>query len=118
MLGGPHPVPPAVGLGHPAVHTVADGARSFRILRHRRIAGYVYPVTVGTDASFYGAPYDPSDEIPVYGPLPPLGADGPLGSVLSQQIPAPDAPRGCRAEHVIVPAATGRGEGEITIVRC
>ena len=116
VLGGPHHVPPTANFGHPATHTVAEGLRSFRILRHRQIGGYSYPVTIGTDGSFYGAPYDPSDEIPVYGPVP-VGADAPLGPVLSQ-IPALDTPRGCRAERVIVPAATGGGEGEITIVRC
>jgi hypothetical protein len=113
-----HPVRQA-NPGHPAVRTAAEGPRHFRVLRYRRVGNSLYPVTVGSDASFYGMPYDPSDDIPVYAP-PVLGsADLTVPpSALSLRAPLPDEPIGCRAEHVRVPSASGAGEREVTIVRC
>jgi hypothetical protein len=96
---------------HPVVRTAAAGPAPFRM--HRRFRGTVYPVTFGTDASYYGTPYDPSD-IPVYAPITnPEEAPGP---VLAMPV-APEE-RGCRAQHVRVPSASGQGEREVTIVRC
>jgi hypothetical protein len=99
---------------HPVVRTAAAGPAPFRM--HRRFRGSAYPVTVGTDASYYGTPYDPSD-IPVYAPITNTDdAPGPL-LAMPQSAVAPEE-RGCRAQHVRVPDATGQGEREVTIVRC
>lgn len=119
-IGASHPVPPATGPEHPTAGVVADGTHHFRFLRYRRFGNSLYPVTVGTDSSFYGTLYDPSDDVPVYAPPALLGADDPFGpaNTLSRQVQAPGQPRGCRAERVIVPSATGAGEGNVTIVRC
>ena len=99
---------------HPIVRTTAAGPAPFR--RHHHIRGSVYPVTVGADGSYYGAPYDPSD-IPVYAP--PL-ADDTAAPVLTAPQPqsVATAERGCRAQRLLVPMATGAGESEVTIVRC
>ena len=100
---------------HPVVRTVAAGPAPFRM--HRRgFRGSLYPVTVGTDSSYYGTPYDPSD-IPVYAPL--ASVDDPSIAVATPPIPSTLAEeRGCRAQRLLVPMATGAGESEVTIVRC
>jgi hypothetical protein len=100
---------------HPIVRTAAAGPALFR-RHHHRIRGSVYPVTVGADGSYYGAPYDPSD-IPVYAP--PL-ADDTAAPVLTAPRPqsVATAERGCRAQRLLVPMATGAGESEVTIIRC
>jgi hypothetical protein len=94
--------------------TAAAGPGPFRM--HHRFRGSVYPVTVGADGPYYGTPYDPSD-IPLYRPI--AAADEALGPVIATPgYPAVTQERGCRAQHVVVPLANGRGESEITIVRC
>jgi hypothetical protein len=101
---------------HPVVRTAAAGTAPFRL--HRRgFRGSVYPVTVGSDGSYYGTPYDPSD-IPVYAPLASVD-DAPIATVAAPaRDPAAPAERGCRAQRLLVPMATGAGESEVTIVRC
>jgi hypothetical protein len=108
MMPKPHIVP------KPVVRTATAGLEPFRRHQHR-VRGTVYPVTVGADASYYGAPYDPSD-IPVYGPA--AEADDTAPVVTAQPYPVASAERGCRAQHVLVPNAGRAGESEITIVRC
>jgi hypothetical protein len=86
----------------------------FRI--HRHVRGSAYPVTVYPYGAYYGAPYDPSD-IPVYGPS--VVADDSPPPVVAMPLNAPTPqPRGCRADQVAVPNASGAGESRITIVRC
>ena len=98
----------------PIARTAAAGPAPFRM--HHRFHGSLYPVTVGTDGSYYGTPYDPSD-IPVYAPIAaPEEALGPV--VATPGYPAVTQERGCRAQHVVVPMANGRGASEVTIVRC
>jgi hypothetical protein len=104
-----------LGPRQPVTRTAAAGPAPSR-MRHHRFRGSVYPVTVGTDGAYYGTPYDPSD-IPVYAPIAvPDEAPGLL--VAAPADPAATRERGCRAQHVMVPMANGRGESEITIVRC
>jgi hypothetical protein len=98
---------------HPVVRAAAAGPAPFRMHRHFR--GSVYPVTVGADGSYYGAPYDPSD-IPVYAPL--ASTDDPAVLALPPRYPVASDEHGCRAQRVLVPRATGAGESEVTIVRC
>jgi hypothetical protein len=99
----------------PVVRTAAAGLEPFRRHQHR-FRGSVYPVTVGTDASYYGSPYDPSD-IPVHGPVAGTDDAAPVFA-LPQRYPVATEQRGCRAQHVLVPNAGRAGESEITIVRC
>jgi len=81
------------------------------------IYGSTYPTTGYDDGAYFGVPYDPAADIPVYGPAP-----------LIQNIdpPPPVPPRlsgvrdenqeACRSERVTVPAT--EGEREILVVRC
>jgi hypothetical protein len=90
-------------------------------------AGWNFPLTIGDyadDPGFIGAPYDPAEAIPVYGPAP--AADPadlvppwaqPWAPVTSRITNATEENRdACRAERVTVPAADG--ERTITVVRC
>ncbi len=137
-IRGPHLVSPRPGTSpHPGpVHPVfkpvkippvATGAFTYRGSRFVRLdhgrhrkGGLILPVTGYGDISYFGAPYDPSEAIPVYAPQP-----------LIQHVdddPPPPAPRpvltrargenqdACTAEKVTVPAT--EGEREITVVRC
>jgi len=109
-LVSPRPVSPVQA----ALHT--EGPRPTRSLRYRHFGRWGYPLTFGADWSYYGTPYDPSDATPVDAATPdreaPQAADEP-----APQAPTKEA-RGCRAERIVVPAASGTGESEITIVRC
>jgi len=109
------PRPAAQNVPRPVVRTAAAGPAPFRT--HRRFHGSLYPVTVATDGSYYGTPYDPSD-IPVYAPLASTDdAAAPVAAV-PPRLQAAAEERGCRAQRLLVPMATGQGESEITIVRC
>jgi len=84
--------------------------------RYHRLywGGWTFPVTTNDDPldpGFIGAPYDPAETIPVYGPAPaaprpPVGADV---AARSRDV--------CRAERVTVPSGE-TGERTITVVRC
>ncbi|MEA2930279.1 MAG: hypothetical protein QOG38_2707 [Hyphomicrobiales bacterium] len=118
--GGPRvhamtPRPATAKVLKPVVRTAAGGPAPFRT--HRRFHGSLYPVTVTTEGSYYGTPYDPSD-IPVYAP--PVSADDAAApvSALPPPIQVAAEERGCRAQRLLVPMANGQGESEITIVRC
>lgn len=110
------PRPATQHIPHPVVRTAAAGPEPFR-RHHHRFRGSVYPVTVGSDGSYYGTPYDPSD-IPVYAPM--ASTDDTAAPVFAvpPRYPLAAEERGCRAQHVLVPNASGRGESEVTIVRC
>jgi hypothetical protein len=93
--------------------------------RHHGIyrAGWDFPVTFGDDADypgFIGAPYDPAEAIPVYGPAPaadPADPAPPRAPMTTRVTNGPDENRdACRAERVTVPAT--EGERTITVVRC
>jgi hypothetical protein len=106
-------------------HLRLDSAtgRFFRVRHHARIGGALYPFVWGSDASYIGVPYDPSDAVPAYQPeLPPDADDAAV------DLPAPPPYRAspvrsvnasaCRSDRVAVPEATGTGEREITVIRC
>ena len=86
-------------------------------------SGWNFPVTVGDDAGagYIGAPYDPAEAFPVYGPAPAQQADDPPPSAAparAARLPqaAEEARDACRSERITVPAA--EGERAITVVRC
>jgi hypothetical protein len=110
---GPAMTPKPPKAQKPAVHTVKAGAEPFR--RHHRVYGALYPVTVGGDGSYYGAPYDPSD-MPVYAP-PIADEDAPPTLMRAQPYPVASAERGCSAQRVLMPNRYG-AESEVTIIRC
>ena len=93
--------------------------------RHHSIyrAGWDFPLTFGDyadDPGFIGAPYDPAEAIPVYGPAPladPADPVPPWAPMIARVTRATEENRdACRAERVTVPAADG--ERTITVVRC
>lgn len=106
-------------------HLRLDSAtgRFFRVRHQARIGGALYPFVWGSDASYIGVPYDPSDAVPAYQPeLPPDAHDA------AADLPAPPPYRAshvrsvnesaCRSDRITVPEATGGGEREITVIRC
>jgi hypothetical protein len=118
VSGAPHihgsTIVPRSGAAKPAAHSAAAGLSASR--RHHRFYGSygsTYPVTYGAGGDYYGSPYDPSDI-----PLSVASTDDPPAPVLAAPPPEQIAHRGCRAQHVLVPMATGRGESEVTIIRC
>lgn len=111
------------GMGvRPAIR-FAGGTAPFRLKHHRRINGWLYPLTVGPYESFFGTAYDPSDEIPVYAP--PAEAAPPADTAADADPPAPPprvpvltVQRTCQTEVVKVATADGNGEREVNVVRC
>lgn len=100
--------------------------------RHHGIyrSGWFYPVTIGDglgdNLGYIGAPYDPAEAFPVYGPAPQAGDPPPAPQADDPPAPPSRAARmpptaeetrdACRSEQVTVPAA--EGERTITVVRC
>jgi hypothetical protein len=81
------------------------------------IYGSTYPITGEDEGAYFGVPYDPAADIPVYGPAP-------LIQNLDPALPPPPRLTGmrdenqeaCRSERVTVPAT--EGERDILVVRC
>ena len=107
------PPKPAQAAPKPVAHSANAGLRPFRRY-HRGIYDVGYPVTFTGDAAYYGAPYDPTD-VPL--PIPPSAGDvAPVTTAPAE--PVVREARGCRAQHLMVPNASRRGESEITVIRC
>jgi len=142
-IRGPHLVSPRVGpslapgagpvrAATPAfkpvtIPPVAKGAFTYgsRLVRlnhgrHRK-GGLILPVTGDGYFGYVGAPYDPSEAIPVYGPQPAIQHIDDLPPDAPRMAPLLTRARGenqdaWSAEKVTVPAT--EGEREITVVRC
>jgi hypothetical protein len=109
---------PKLHLGPARTTLAAPWSRLHRRHHHRHFTGWIYPVTVGEDAAYFGVPYGPPETIPVYVPVPAADApDAPLPPMAPRLSSMPaENQDACRAERVTVPAA--EGEREITVIRC
>jgi hypothetical protein len=113
------PLPGKPKLHGPARTTLAAPWSRLHRLHHRRhLTGWIYPVTIGEDAAYFGVPYGPGETIPVYAPQPAEDtADQPPPRMAPRLTNAgPENQDACRSERVTVPAT--EGEREITVVRC
>jgi hypothetical protein len=108
------------GMGVRPVTRFAGHTQAFRVKHHRRINGWLYPLTVGPYESFFGTAYDPSDEIPVYAPLVESAPDTPADAAIPAppRVPVLTVQRTCQTQVVKVATADGNGEREVNVVRC
>ena len=118
---GPFPAGTHLTHGPTRTHVASPFSHLERRHHHRFINnGWIYPITIGDDASYIGTPYDPDETIPVYAPpaiteTDPI-ADPPAPRLVPRLSSARDENQdACRSERVTVPA--GEGDREITVVR-
>ena len=113
----PLPARPKLHRGPVRTTLAAPWSRLHRLHHGRHLTGWIYPVTIGNDAAYFGTPYGPAETIPVYAPQPAVDDAGPPPRMPPRLSNAPaENQDACRSERVTVPAA--EGEREITVVRC
>jgi hypothetical protein len=113
----PLPARPKLHRGPVRITLAAPWSRLHRLHHGRHLTGWIYPITIGSDAAYVGTPYGPAETIPVYAPQPADETD-PLPPRMTPRLSNAPAENqdACRAERVTVPAV--EGEREITVVRC